>query len=395
MSEFISKNFVDVLQAVLGDGAAGLHEPSIDVDDFESLRKCLDSTFVSSVGPFVDHFEAEVRRFCGANHAIAVVNGTAALHAVLHALGVSKNHEVLVPALSFVATANAVAYCNATPNFVDISSDTLGVCVDKLDAYLERTCELREGVCLNLNTEKVVHSVIPMHTYGHPVAMHRLLDVAARWNIQVVEDGAESLGTTFNGQHMGTFGKAGIISFNGNKIITTGGGGAIITNDDILARRLKHITTTARLNGADDFYHDQIGFNYRMPNINAALGCSQLAKIKSLLTKKRTLYEAYKEEFQKIDQIELFEEPIGARSNYWLQTVILDTSVERQRRDIIEAAQARGFGVRPAWRLLSELPMFKHCPKDDLSVSKSIGNRIINIPSGASLVSRMGRRGGQ
>ena len=282
-----SVRFVDqvisALRAVIGQKCAVLHEPNFSGNEWLYLKECLDSTFVSSVGKFVDRFEVDLAAFTGAKHAVAVVNGTAALHIALKLVGVNTGDEVLIPALTFVATANAVTYCGATPHFVDSEEKTLGVDAVKLRDYLEHHTEQRAGQCINSTTGKVIRALVPMHTFGHPVDLDRVMAVAHDFNLALVEDAAESLGSYYHGRHTGTFGLMGTLSFNGNKTITTGGGGAILTDDAELARHAKHLTTTAKLPHAWEYRHDEIGYNYRMPNINAALGCAQLEQLPAIL----------------------------------------------------------------------------------------------------------------
>jgi aminotransferase in exopolysaccharide biosynthesis len=347
----------------------------------------LDSTFVSSVGKFVDRFEVDLANYTGAKHAVAVVNGTAALHIALKLAGVQSGDEVLVPALTFIATTNAITYCNATPHFVDSEASTLGVDAAKLRDYLLSHAEQRNNQCVNRATGQVIRALVPMHTFGHPVDVDGLLAIAQVFNIALVEDAAESLGSYFHGQHTGTFGLLGTLSFNGNKTITTGGGGAILTNDTELARHAKHLTTTAKLPHAWEFRHDEIGYNYRLPNINAALGCAQLEQLPAKLVTKRELFTRYKTAFAQVSGVKLIAEPAQCQSNYWLQTLLLDAENADQRDVILKATNDAGFMTRPAWILMHELAPFKACPRMDLSIVESLTQRLINIPSSSGLVS--------
>jgi len=376
---------VQAMRAVVGSGPVVLHEPSFIGNEWIYLRECLDSTFVSSVGKFVDRFESDLCAFTGAKYAVAVVNGTAALHIALKLAGVKVNDEVLIPALTFVATANAVTYCGATPHFVDSEDQTLGVDVKKLREYLQINSELIGGRCINRKTGNVISAMVPMHTFGHSVDLDGLLAIAHDFKITLVEDAAESLGSYYRGKHTGTFGKLGTLSFNGNKIISTGGGGAILTNSEELAKRAKHITTTAKLPHAWDYRHDEIGYNYRMPNLNAALGCAQLEQLQSMLLAKRTLFKHYQKAFALISGITLFSEPVQCQSNYWLQTLLLDIDHENQRDAILKKTNDTGLMTRPAWVLMNELAPYKDSPHMDLSGSKSLSNRVINIPSSSGL----------
>jgi aminotransferase in exopolysaccharide biosynthesis len=385
----ITNLIVETLRGALvpNAGAVALHEPLFCGNERKYVLDCLDSTFVSSVGRYVDQFELELAAYTGAKHAVAVVNGTAALHIALKLAGVQEGDEVLMPALTFVATANAVAYCGAVPHFIDSEESTLGLDAKKLRAYLAAsTCE-RDGHCVNRSSGRVIRALVPMHTFGHPSDLEGLLALARDFKLALVEDAAESLGSFYCGQHTGTFGLLGTLSFNGNKTITTGGGGAILTNDSELARHAKHLTTTAKKPHQWAFEHDELGYNYRMPNINAALGCAQLNRISDFLRSKRRLYERYKNLFSKISGVKLFEEPKGCQSNYWLQTLILDPEHAFYRDAILTQTNNLGIMTRPAWTLMSELPIYETCPKMDLQTAKSLSARIINIPSSVKLAS--------
>lgn len=381
MSENLAQQIIGVLQNTLGTDAIGLHEPEFSGYEKEYLNDCIDSTFVSSVGPYVNRFETEIAKYTGAEYAIATVNGTAALHLSLILAGVRKNHEVLIPALTFVATANAVTYCGAIPHFVASEARTLGIDAPALRIYLGEKTKLVGKKCINIATGRVIRALVPMHAFGHPSDLKQLSEIAKEFNLTLIEDAAESLGSFYEGKHTGTFGEVGAISFNGNKIITTGGGGAIITNNPELALRAKHLTTTAKLPHPWEFVHDQIGFNYRMPNINAAVGCAQLKEIESKLLVKRNLFLSYKVGFHEISGITLVEEPKESRSNYWLQTIMLGQDQVYLRDDILKITNSAGFGTRPAWRLLSDLKPFANVPRMPLDSTRNLANRLINIPS--------------
>jgi perosamine synthetase len=382
----LSDQVVAAFRAVIGHKSAVLHEPSFNGNEWLYLKECLDSTFVSSVGKFVDRFEADLVSFTGAKHAVAVVNGTAALHIALKLAGVNSCDEVLIPALTFVATANAVAYCGATPHFVDSEECTLGVDAEKLRDYLIHNTEQRAGQCINRTTGKIIRALVPMHTFGHPVDLNGVIDVAHDFNLSLVEDAAESLGSYYHGRHTGTFGLMGTLSFNGNKTITTGGGGAILTDNAELARHAKHLTTTAKLPHAWEYRHDEIGYNYRMPNINAALGCAQLEQLPVMLAAKRELFQRYQLAFASVPGIRLMAEPSQCQSNYWLQTLVLDSKYADQRDALLQATNNAGIMTRPAWILMHELAPFRECPRMDLAGAKSLVQRLINIPSSASLL---------
>ena len=383
--ELLAGQITEAIRSVVGAGPKALHEPTFSGKEWEYLKECLDSTFVSSVGKFVDQFEHDLARYTGANFAVATVNGTAALHIALKLAGVIQDDEVLIPALTFVATANAVTYCNAIPHFIDSEENTLGIDVAKLRRYLLDHTKIVDGQCVNTLTGGIIRAVVPMHTFGHPVDMDGLIDLASEFKLVVVEDAAESLGSTYKGQHTGTLGKLGVLSFNGNKTITTGGGGAILTNDPELARRARHLTTTGKLSHAWEYRHDEVGYNYRMPNINAALGCAQLEQLPQLLESKRDLFFRYQVAFNKVDGVQLVSEPNGCSSNYWLQTIILNADNSRYRDAILEATNKVGLMTRPAWILMSELTQFSTMPSMDLSGAQSLSKRVINIPSSAYL----------
>lgn len=382
----LAEQVVAAIRTVVGAGPVALHEPSFTGNEWLYLKECLDSTFVSSVGKFVDRFEADLAAFTGAKHAVAVVNGTAGLHIALKLAGVKTDDEVLIPALTFVATANAVTYCGATPHFVDSEARTLGMDAVKLRDYLANHTEQRAGQCVNRATGRAIRALVPMHTFGHPVDLDGLLAVAHDFKLALIEDTAESLGSYYHGQHTGTFGLMGALSFNGNKTITTGGGGAILTNDSELARHAKHLTTTAKLPHAWEYRHDEVGYNYRLPNLNAALGCAQLEQLPTMLAAKKGLFQRYQAAFAPVAGVKLMAEPEQCQSNYWLQTLVLNAGQENQRDPILKATNDAGFMTRPAWILMHELTPFKDCPRMDLAGAQSLSQRLINIPSSSGLV---------
>lgn len=384
-------DFVATLTRVLGaaDRPLPLHEPEFRGKEWDYVKECLDTGWVSSVGKYVDEFERRLAEFTGARHAIAVVNGTAALHVALLDAGVQPGDEVLVPALTFVATANAVAYCGATPHFLDSSASTLGIDPQVLERYLSEIAEPVTGGYRNRNTGRRLAALVPMHTFGHPVDMPALLAVARRFCLEVVEDAAESLGSWIGDRHTGTFGRTGVLSFNGNKIITTGGGGAILTDDDARARHLKHLTTTAKQPHRWEFVHDELGFNYRLPNLNAALGCAQLERLPEMLTQKRSLAAAYRRAFSAQSALRFVEEPAGCRSNYWLNAVILEAGQAERRDELLQMANDAGYQCRPVWRLLHRLPMYADNPRAALPVAERFELGLINLPSSPCLGRRL------
>jgi perosamine synthetase len=358
-----------------------LHEPRFKEIDREYVLDAIDSTFVSSVGEYVNRFERDLAAYLNIKRAVVTVNGTAALQVALRLAGVKAGDEVITQPLTFVATANAIAYNNASPIFIDVNRDTLGLCPDALELFLDQNAEKRGTNAFNKTTGKQIAAIVPMHTFGHPCRMGGLIDLADQWNIPVVEDAAESIGSRILTRHCGTFGKVGVLSFNGNKTITCGGGGAIITNDDALADRAKHLTTTAKVNHPWEYIHDELGYNYRMPNLNAALACAQLEQLDVILSDKRELANAYNSFFSKTDLCDFFKEPDGCRSNYWLNAVI--TSDKNQRDDLLKAANDSGVMTRPIWQLLSNLEMYKKCQKGDLKNALWLQDRIVNLPSSA------------
>ena len=382
----LPEDITKVIQNAIGKQSAELHEPCFSGNESKYVQQCIDSNFVSSVGKFVDRFEKELAEYTGAKYAVAVVNGTAALHISLLIAGVKPGDEVLVPALSFVAPANAVRYCGAKPNFVDSEERTFGMDPESLRNYLQCNTEQQSGKCVNHNTGCHVRAMIPVHIFGHPCDIEGLLSVANDYNITLIEDASESIGSTFQGKHTGTFGLLGTLSFNGNKIITTGGGGAILTDDQDLAKLAKHLTTTAKLKHRWEYIHDEIGYNYRMPNLNAALGCAQLKQLPDFLASKRRLFVRYQLAFQGIPQVRIIPEPEGSQSNYWLQTMLLDESVVDQRENILETTNNMGLMTRPVWSLLNKLAPYADCPSAKITVARSLERRIINLPSSAGLV---------
>ncbi len=380
------QEFLAVLKSVLGESGSSpiaLHEPNIGQRENELVSKCLASGWVSSVGEYISEFEQGLAKFTNSKHAIAVVNGTAALHLALHSVGVKPGDEVLVPTLSFVATANAVSHCGAIPHFVDSDPETLGLDPLALREHLRANASLRDGELHNTSTGRRISAVVPMHTFGHPMQIEALIDVAKEFNLVVVEDAAESIGSYVGGTHTGTFGRCSSLSFNGNKTITTGGGGAILTNDSGLAQRIRHLATTAKMPHDYEYIHDAVAFNYRMPNINAALGCAQLSRLDDFLSAKRVLAKKYSEGFSSARSMQFVAEPHGTTSNYWLNTIRLNKPDLSLRDELLVAARASGYMCRPAWNLLHTLPMYESSPRAKLPVAQNLWQSLINIPSSA------------
>lgn len=360
-----------------------LHEPRFKNIDRQFVLDAIDSTFVSSVGEYVDRFEKELAEYFGVEHAVVTVNGTAALQTAIRLVGTENGDEVITQPLTFVATANAISLNNATPVFVDVNRDTLGLCPNALEKYFNRYALKRTQGVYNRTTGKRIAAIVPMHTFGHPCKMGKILEVAGHWNIPVVEDSAEAIGSRIGEKHCATFGKMGVLSFNGNKTITSGGGGAIVTNDKDLAIRAKHLTTTAKIDHPWEFIHDEIGFNFRMPNLNAALACAQLKQLDNILKDKRELAIAYNEFFRGKELGLYFCEPEGCDSNYWLNALI--TSDIIQRDNFLKQTNEAGIMTRPVWRLLPDLKIYKNCQTDDLKNARYLAERIVNIPSSARI----------
>ncbi len=359
-----------------------LHAPIFMGNEKKYLDECIDSTFVSSVGKFVDRFELEVAKFTGAKHAIATSNGTAALHIALLMSGVDYNDEVITQPLTFVATVNAMRYIGAHPVFVDVDKDTLGLSPEKLEDFLSQNTEMINGECINKITKRRIKAVVPMHTFGLSARIDEIISVCNTFNIAVVEDAAESLGSYFKGKHTGTFGLLGVFSFNGNKTITTGGGGMLVTNDDKIAQKAKHITTTAKIPHPWDYEHDMIAYNYRLPNINAALGCAQMEELPLILEKKRELSNKYQAFFSDKSLYYVIE-PKNSVSNYWLNAILLENLEERN--EFLRETNANGVMTRPIWKLMNSLSMFKNAQTGNLENAEWFEERVVNIPSSVIL----------
>lgn len=383
----LQASFLAGLAEVLGrpQQPIPLHAPEFLGHEAAYVNECIETGWVSSVGQFVDRFEAMLAEFTGCKHAIAVCNGTASLQVALHLAGVVPGDEVIVPALSFVATANAVAHCGAIPHFAESNESTLGLCPRALDHHLSETLEMRQGQPINRHTGRRIAALVPMHTFGHPVELDALQALGARYAIPLVEDAAEALGSYYQGRHAGQHGLLSVLSFNGNKVVTTGGGGAILTNDSELAKRAKHLTTTAKVPHRWAFYHDEVAWNFRLPNLNAALGCAQLERLPDMLNDKRVLAQRYQQAFAGRSGLSFVAEPAHCLSNYWLNAVRIDQPDLHLRDALLDAANAAGYQCRPAWNLLHTLPMYQHCPRADLTVAERLQASLINLPSSPAL----------
>ncbi len=383
----LAKQVVAALHKVLpeGGGPYPLHEPVLAGNELLYLKECIDTNWVSSAGSYVERFEDDLAALTGAQGVTATVNGTAALHCCLVLAGIAAGDEVLTPTLTFVATANSVAYCGATPHFVDCETQSLGVDANKLAEYLERIADPDGEVCRNRATGRPIRALIVTHVFGHPADLDALGRLCARYRLTLIEDAAEALGSRYKGVHVGTASALAALSFNGNKIVTTGGGGAVLAKDPDMARRAGHLTTTARVPDPFEYLHDEVGYNYRLPNINAAMGCAQLEQLPGFLAAKRRLAEAYARAFSRVKGVYFLREPAHASSNYWLNAIVLEPKRTEQRDDVLRALHSAGFLCRPAWRPMHRLPMYADCPKMPLDTAEDLQRRIINLPSGARL----------
>ena len=378
------ENIVKFIRQLYGsNGTIPLHEPRFIGNEKKYLNQCIESTYVSYLGEFVGGFENMIQEFTGAKHAIATANGTLALHTALLLAGVKLGDEVLTQALTFVATANSISHCGAMPIFIDSERETLGMLPDKLEEFLKNETIIKDdGCCYNKRTGNKISVCVPVHIFGHPAKIEQIKALCEKHNIIIVEDAAESLGSTYKGKHTGTFGLLGIYSFNGNKTITCGGGGAIVTDDEPLSRRAKHITTTAKVPHQYEYVHDEVGYNYRMPNINAALACAQMENLEDFIMRKRELANEYKMFFDTIG-VDFIVEPEDCRSNYWLNSIVLQNRDERD--SFLEFSNMNGVMTRPIWRLMNKLPMYQHCQHTNLENAQWLEDRVVNIPSSVRL----------
>lgn len=376
LSKFIRKRFNERKAFI------PLHEPRFIGNERKYVLDAIDSTFVSSVGEYVKRFEDMMCSYTGAKYTVATVNGTSALHIALLLAGVQRDEEVITQALSFIATANAISYCGTSPVFLDVDKDTMGLSVESVQLFLQGNTKQIDGQCINKLTGKRIAAVVPMHTFGHPMRIAELVALCSEYNIPVVEDAAESLGSYYKGQHTGTFGKLGAFSFNGNKIVTCGGGGAIVTNDEDIAKKAKHLTTTAKVPHAWEFTHNAVGYNYRMPNLNAAVACAQLEQLDFFVEKKRELAYMY-HQFCKENDIQCMLEPSNTESNYWLNALCLSDKLERD--ELLKFMNDNGIMCRPIWTLLNKMTMYAHCYADRQENAQWFEDRIVNIPSSAIL----------
>ncbi len=362
-----------------------LHEPLLGKLEKKYVLKCLDSKFISSVGKYVNQFEEQLKNYTGSKYVVAVMNGTVALQVSIKLVGVKPNDEVLLSPITFVATANAISHCGATPHFVDVNEKNLGLDPYILDDYLKEISITKNKLTFNRFTGNMISAIIPTHVFGHSAEIDKLCEVSKKYNIPLIEDAAEALGSFYKKKHLGTYGELGILSFNGNKIISTGGGGAILTKNRKLAERARSLTTTSKINHKWDYFHKEVAWNYRMPNINAAIGCAQLDKLELILNKKRELSEKYNKAFDDLNSIYMFQEPKNAKSNFWLNALVLQKNDFKLRNKILSKTHNNGFMCRPVWILLNKLPMYTKCPKSNLKTSKNLEGRIICLPSSPNI----------
>tara|TARA_E500000331_G_C17258617_1_gene714254 strand:- start:1864 stop:3051 length:1188 start_codon:yes stop_codon:yes gene_type:complete len=363
-----------------------IHEPIFFGNEMKYLKKTLDTTFVSTISPFVEKLEKQFCKYTGSKYAVALNSGTSALHLALLLSGVKKNDEVLLPSLNYIASSNAVLLVDAKPHFVDVENKTLGIDIKKLKNYLLKNTYQRNNLCINKKTKNLIKAIIPMHVFGHPSDLSGVLALAKKFNLTVIEDAAEGVGSFYKKKHVGTFGDIGILSFNGNKTITTGGGGMLLTKNKYIAKLAKHISTNSKVIKNFQINHNMIGYNYRMPGINAAIGCAQLENIEKIVKAKRKIFKIYDKEFEKIDGINFLKEPKNCRSNYWLQTIILDDKLKKNRNKIIKFCNKNKIKVRPVWQLMHKIKYLAKYSKMNLSNAENLEKKIINIPSSPSII---------
>jgi len=380
----LAKDIIKSIRKVVGKQKHHLHEPLFFGNEIKYLKKTITTNLVSSVGPFVKKFEDQIMKFTKSKYTISIVNGTEALHLSLVACGVKNNDEVLVPTITFVGTANAIVYSGAIPHFIDSETETLGIDPLKLEKYLKKITIKKGKFYFNKKTKRKIRAIIPVHVFGNICQIDSILKIAKKYNLLVIEDAAEALGSFFKNKHAGTFGLVGCFSFNGNKIMTTGGGGAIITNNKLLAKKIKHLSTTAKINHRWEYIHDAVGYNFRMPNLNAALGSAQIENLKKFLKSKRKLFIRYCKEFLKVNDVRLIMNPEFSKSNNWLNTIFIKNSSIKKRNKVLNLAQKNQIFLRPVWKPLHTLKHLNKMPRMNLDAAIKIYNSCINLPSSAS-----------
>ena len=380
------KLIYNLIKKTIGNGSHKLHEPLFSSKEIKYTNETIKKNFVSSAGIYGEKFENEIKKLTKAKHAIAVINGTQGLYISMRALGIKKDQEILVPALTFVGTVNAISYTGAEPHFVDSNIKDFGIDCKKLEIYLKRISKIKNNKCINKKTGRVISGIMPVHIFGHACDIENILKLSLKFKLKIIEDAAEAVGSFYKKKHLGTFGDIGCFSFNGNKIITTGGGGAVVTNNNYLAKKIKHLANTAKVKHKWEYIHDDIGFNFKMPSLNAALGLAQIKKIDIFLKAKRKLFFKYSENFKKFDGASIFKEGENLKSNYWLQTLILEKKYKYLKNQLINYCYKKKIFLRPTWKLISNLKPYKKKQKMDLSGAKDIADRAINLPSSQGLL---------
>lgn len=371
---------VSKIKNVVKDKSKNLHEPIFKGNEIKYLKECIKSTFVSSSGKYVDLFEKKLVNYTKSKNAVSIINGTSAIHILLKSIGVKTNDEVIVPSLTFVATANAVKYCGAHPNFVDIKESNLGICPIKLKKYLEKIVIKKKNFSVNKNNGRIIKALIAVHIFGVPCDIIEIKNICKKFNIKVIEDAAEALGSFYKKKHLGNFTEGGVISFNGNKTITAGNGAVIITNNNKLAKKIKHLSTTARTKSKWEYDHDEVGYNYKLSNINAAIGCAQIENIKKILIAKKKNYHLYLKQFKNLRFAEIMREPDNSSINYWLISLKINKKLIK-KNNLLKALHKEKIKCRPVWKPLNTLKIFKDCQSDKCIVSKKIYETVINLPS--------------
>mgnify|MGYP001353497329 CR=1 FL=1 len=386
----LSKRLICAIREVAGKRKKlFLHEPSLGIEETKNLKECVKTNMVSSFGPFVEKFEKSICNFTKSKYAISTNNGTSALHIALKVIGLKEREEVLIPALNYIASTNATLYCGGIPHFVDINKQDLGIDVEKLEDYLEKNTKLVKNKLINKISKNIIRAVIPTHVYGNSMDLDKLIHLCKKYNLKIIEDAAEAIGSTYKGKHLGTIGDIGTLSFNGNKIITTGGGGMLLINNTNYSNLARHLTTVAKEKSKFFIGHDMLGYNYKLPNTNAALGCAQIKKVHGFIKLKRQLNQRYAKEFLKIPEVEILKEKKGSKSNYWLNTLILKGNNYKYRDRIITESHRNNIFLRPAWRCLSQNKYLKNFPKMNLSNTVNLQKRILNLPSSPHLISNI------
>ncbi len=386
MQKISVKLIYSLIKKSIGNGSHHLHEPSFSNKEIEYVKQTIKNNFVSSAGIHVDRFEKKIKKFTKSKYAVAVVNGTQALFISMVALGIKKKQEVLVPAFTFVGTVNAISYTGAEPHFIDSNIKDLGIDCKKLEIYLNKISKIRKNKCINKKTGRIISAIVPVHIFGHSCDIKNIKRIAKKFKLKIIEDAAEAVGSFYEKKHLGTFGDVGCLSFNGNKIITTGGGGAIITDKKEIAIKIKHLANTAKVNHRWEYIHDDVGFNFRMPSINASLGLAQIAKMSFFLKAKRKLFNRYSKNFDNLSGAYIFSEGKNMRSNYWLQSLIFEKKYKYLKNNLLNYCHKRKLFLRPTWKLISTLKPYMKKQKMDLTGAKDIADRVINLPSSQSLL---------